>query len=148
MNNANKLGCKQIALSRSAVSLTAQTYSKKHMERPCILTITHAHSFSASESLGCSRDFFLAIQLLSSNATTDVLKLMLFLILRGSCFFIPLSSVTERKPSKTFQTTGGLCANMIRANRDCQTTNKDRARQKETFRKSIIGKQKHGKGVK
>lgn len=62
-------------------------------------------------------------------------------------FFVPLSSMTERKPSRTVQTTGGLCANMIRANRDCQTTNKDRARQKETFRKRIIGKQKHGKGV-
>lgn len=105
----------------------------------------HPHNYTCTLSLLRVQPWFLfgSVQPLSSNATPDVLMLMLSLILSASCFFIPLSSVTERKPSRTVQTTGGLCANMIRTNRNCQTTNKDGVRQKETFRKR---KQKHEKG--
>lgn len=108
-----------------------------HMKKPWILTITvHMHSLCLLlEASGAAVISFAGAQLLSSNATTDVLMLMLSLILSRSCFFIPLSSETETNPSRTILTTGGLCANMIRANRHHQTTNKDRARQKETFRK-------------
>lgn len=122
------------SLSPSVVSLTAQTFSKtcEKVMQPHNFTCT----LSASGSFGCSHDFFLAAfdsqqQRYNRCVNADALS-------HSQSFLFSYSSflVTERKPSRTVQATGGLCANMIRANKDCQTRNNERAKQKENHGKT------------
>lgn len=80
---------------------------------------------------------FGSVRPLSSNATTDVLMLMLSLILSHS-FLIPLSQWLKENP---LEQSKGLCANMIRANR--LPNNKQRKSKTERdSQKEIHGKTK------
>ncbi len=78
------------SLSPSVVSLTAQTFSKtcEKVMQPHNFTCT---LFLLLEASGAAMIYFWQHSTLSSNATTDVLMLMLSLILSRSCFLIPLS---------------------------------------------------------
>ncbi len=124
------------SLSPSVVSLTAQTYSKtcEKVMQPHNFTCTLSFCFWKLRV----QPWFVFWQhsTLSSNATTDVLMLMLSLSFAVVVFSHSSFLVTERKPSRTVQATGGLCANMIRANKDCQTRNKERAKQEENHGKT------------
>lgn len=89
------------------VSLTAQTYSK-NMWKGHETSQFHMHIFFLLlEASGTAVISFWQRSTLSSNTTTDVLMLMLSIIL-NHLFSHSSFLVTERKPSRTVQATGGL----------------------------------------